>query len=194
MFPPSRARSRALVDACDAALAGRGQQRAIFRVHVHESVTEPALDGVHPNVEQHPLGGNEAHDAQRVVEAVATTADAERLADTHRHEVAQHGERSGVDALLEAGDPRPHDGLTVALRTVEVFPEPPLGEPLVESLGDRSLHLVAVGARGALLGTDHRRHAFELTGDLHRAVAEGRVQVEGDHCLVDGRPVATVSQ
>ena len=77
----------------DAALTGGGQQRAVLGEHVHQTVAEATLDGVHADVEQHPLGGHQVHDAQRVVEAVATAAHAERLADAHRHEVAEHRQR-----------------------------------------------------------------------------------------------------
>ena len=53
------AAARSVPEPHDAALAGRGEQRAVLGEHVHQAVAEAALDGVDPDVEQHPLGRHE---------------------------------------------------------------------------------------------------------------------------------------
>ena len=87
---------------------GRGRSRARRRATWMSSSTHSV--------------GTSCDDAQRVVEAVAAAADAERLADAHRHEVAEHGQGGGVDAVEHLGDARPQQRPAVARRAVEVAP------------------------------------------------------------------------
>src|SRR5438477_10814930 len=77
----------------DHGLAGGSEQCAVFGPQMHKSVAETVGDRVHAYVGEHPFGRDAMRDAQRVVEAVATGALTERLADTERYEVADDRER-----------------------------------------------------------------------------------------------------
>jgi hypothetical protein len=74
-----------------------------------------------------------------VVEAVAAGTGAERLADAHRHEVAEHCEARGVDARDHVGETCPQERLAVAwLRAVQALEAAALDEALFEAVVDRS--------------------------------------------------------
>src|SRR4029079_6154865 len=103
-----------LPEAHDHALAGRRQQGSVLGEHVDEAVSEATGHGMDADVHQHPLGRYELHHAQRVVEAVPPGEQAEALADPHRHEVTEHGERWRVDAGHHIGKAGPQQGLAVA--------------------------------------------------------------------------------
>ena len=63
--------SSAVPEADDRRLAGGGEERAVLGPQVDDAVAEAVVDGVDPDVEQHPLGGHELGHPQGVVEAVA---------------------------------------------------------------------------------------------------------------------------
>lgn len=118
---------------------------------MHETVSEAAFDGVYPDVHQHPLRRHHLADTQRVVEAVAPGSCAERLSDPHRHEVAENGQRRGIDAGDHVGEPSPQQGLAVAVDAVEFVERPTFHESLIESFVDRAGPVGVVWAWPALL-------------------------------------------
>lgn len=72
-------RSVQAVVAHDGRLARGGEQRARLAPQVHRPVAEAVVQAVDADVDEHPLGRFEAHDAQRVVETRAGVPATQRL-------------------------------------------------------------------------------------------------------------------
>ena len=113
----------------------------------------------------HSVGHEPGH-AQRVVEAVAAAEDAERLADAHRHVVAEHGQRRGVDGVEQLGDAGPHlrRGRRRACRRGRSHVAA-VGHAQVEPLLDRAVDRHA-GRAGRAVG--RRRHALRASAPTGR--------------------------
>ena len=96
-------------------------------------MAEAVGDRVHADVGEHPLGRDAVRDAQRVVEAVAAGALAERLADAERHEVADDRERGGRH-LEQLGHAHPERRRCPSPSVPGSSQNGPrVGEPLVEA-------------------------------------------------------------
>ena len=164
----------------DAALAGRGQQRAVLGEHVDEAVAEAPLDGVDPDVEQHPLGGHEVHDPQRVVEAVAAAEDAERLArrPSARSRRARRARWRRRRRARRGCAPTPAPGRRRGVPSSSSQPaalDEALVEPLVDRAVDRAVRAAAAGSPRAAAASGI---VLPLPGLLERTVPEGGVDGE----------------
>ena len=130
----------------DRRLARGAEQRAVLGPEVHEPVPEPVGEGMDADVGEHPLGGDAVRDAQRVVEAVAAGALAERLPDAERHEVADDRERRGRH-LEQLGEPHPQRRVPRARRTGQLVRAHGRCDPLLEAVADRA-PCAGAGGRG----------------------------------------------
>ena len=96
----------------DARLARGREQRAVLGPQLHATVTEPAGDGVDAHIDEHPLGGDQRADPERVVEAAAgdeLAANSKRIQAAYDllycRPATDEELRLGLNYLLADGDP-----------------------------------------------------------------------------------------
>ena len=132
---------------------------------------EPVEDGVHADVGEDPFGRVGAHEAQRVVEAVAPDRTSERLADPERDVVAHDRERRRGGSRAR-GEAHPHRAASGAGNAVELVVQARVGETHLEPVDDRPAHVRQHRPRPAGLGAGHIGPDGPLTGPGELAAAE----------------------
>jgi hypothetical protein len=153
-------------------LAGRGQQRAVLGEHVHQAVAEAVAPPRAPGCRAAPTRWARAGRPAGCCRGCCRRRGAQRLADTHRHEVAEDGERGGVDHVIGASITSGMRAHTIICPSPGVPSSSSKGRPftnrcsrcslIVPSTGmrcGRTLHFAGGGTSGICLPLAHRRRA-----------------------------------
>ena len=140
-------------------------------------MTETAPNHMNPNVKQDPFGRHQGADSQGVVQTISTTANAQRLSDTHGHKVTQDCQSCGIDALNHFRYSRPQQNLSVTWRPIKFFYFfTTLDDPLIHTTTDRARPIQNMGTLFALMRTRNISwHFLPLTTGLKITISQSSI-------------------